>query len=613
MTQSSGKHVLARKDVWIQECLVIGTCFFYFLFKIHPVLILESQPPVFLMDAGFLSESLKIPGGLTDWFSALIMQFWFSDFFSALILSLCLWIVTFLTRKWMEILYEKSIIHTFHLIPALLLYVLFCQYHFELRIVVALILNLAVLVLFIRWTPKQPTFRILLSAAAAIVLFWVTGGAFLTFAVLYGLNELIVKKQILSGFILISISFFLPFIASTFIFLVTLKQAYLHNQVIEDPTELLNVKCSVLGFYLLTFTFSLFIKSAVVQKKMKRITLIPYTLKLGAGVLLLLSGTILLEQRLCNPTIHLVHEINRFVKESRWSDVLEYIEKNPKIVNPIVLYQTNFSLQQSGILLDRMFAYPQIHGTAGLLMDYQWCTSWPEEASNVFWKLGLLSESQHWAHEAFEYKGYTSDLLKRLGMIYMLKGNNEAASRYFVNLRNVPFKNSIAENLIRINTNPSEIKQDADLSHIQACMLSEDVVYRGGPSSSQLELLLKRNPENKMAFEYLMAYYLLDGNLEEIYSNVSKFNLFGNSQFPRYIQEALIFGAAVNQKLDYNQVKNLINPLIFKRFMEYRQIILNHNGNNSIAKQYLRGSFSDTYWYYFMFIKPAAQKLKSQS
>lgn len=116
-----------------------------------------------------------------------------------------------------------------------------------------------------------------------------------------------------------------------------------------------------------------------------------------------------------------------------------------------------------------------------------------------------------------------------------------------------------------------------------------------------------------MAFEYLMAYYLLDGNLEEIYSNVSKFNLFGNSQFPRYIQEALIFGAAVNQKLDYNQVKNLINPLIFKRFMEYRQIILNHNGNNSIAKQYLRGSFSDTYWYYFMFIKPAAQKLKSQS
>jgi hypothetical protein len=245
-------------------------------------------------------------------------------------------------------------------------------------------------------------------------------------------------------------------------------------------------------------------------------------------------------------------------------------------------------------------------------MDYEWCTSWPEEASNVFWKLGLLSESQHWAHEAFEYKGHTPHLLKRLGMVYMLKGNNEAASRYFINLRNVPFENTVAENLIRINTNPSEIGQDSVLSHVQACMLTEDVVYSGGPSSFQLELLLKRNPKNKMAFEYLMAYYLLDGNLKEIYTNVSKFAMFDYSQLPRHIQEALIFGAAVNQKLEFNLVKNMIDPFIFKRFMEYRQIILNHRGNNGIARQYLQGSFSDTYWYYFMFNKPAPQKLKSQ-
>jgi len=608
MTKSIGKRELAKKDVWIQECIVIGACFLYLLFKIHPVLILESHPPIFLIDAGFLSESLKIPGGLTDWLSALIMQFWFSDFFSALILSLCLWIVTFLTREWMEILYEKSIIHTFHLIPAALLYVLFSRYHFELRIIVALILNLAALVLFIRWAPKQPIFRIVLGAAITIVLFWATGGAFMTFTVLYGLNELIVKKQILSGFILISISFLLPFIASTFIFLVTLKQAFLHNQVVEDPKELLIVKCSVFGFYLLVFAFSLLIKTVVVQKQLKRIIRLPYTLKLGVGVLLLLFGTIFLEQKLCNPTIRLAHEINRFVKESRWPDVLKSVELYPEIVNPLVSYHTNLSLQQSGILLERMFTYPQILGTIGLLLDYRWCESWPEEASNVFWKLGFLSESQHWAHEAFEYKGYTPGLLNRLGTIYMLKGNNEAASRYFVNLKNIPFNNTIAENLIRLNTNPSDIRQDTELSHVQACMLTEDIVYRGGPSSFQLELLLKKNPKNKMAFEYLMAYYLLDGNIKEIYSNVSKFNLFGYSQLPRYIQEALIFGAAVNQKLEFNQVNNMIDPFIFKRFMEYRQIFLNHNGNKSIAQHYLQKSFSDTYWYYFMFLKPAPQK-----
>ena len=408
------------------------------------------------------------------------------------------------------------------------------------------------------------------------------------------------------------ISILLPIIASKFVFLVTLKQSFLHNQVVEDPKELLSVKCSVLGFYLLIFTFSLFIKTAVMQKQLKRIIRLPYAFNLSAGVLLLLVGTILLEQRLCNPTIRFVHEINRFVKENRWLDVLKSVEQYPEIVNPLVSYHTNLSLQQSGILLDRMFAYPQTLGTVGLLMDYEWCTSWPEEASNVFWKLGFLSESQHWAHEAFEYKGHTPHLLKQLGMIYMLKGNNEAASRYLVNLRSVPFENSVAEDLIRINTNPSEIRQDSVLSHVQACMLTEDIVYRGGPSSFQLKLLLKRNPKNKMAFEYLMAYYLLNGDLKKIWGSISDFNTFGYTKIPRHIQEAMIFGAAVDQKFEFNKVKDIIDPSILKRFMEYRQIILDHRGNNSIAKQYLQGSFSDTYWYYFMFNKPAPQKLESQ-
>ena len=114
----SEKTRFKQNIVWIQESLVLLACFFYLYLRVHPLLILESQPPIFLKGTDFLSEFLRIPGGLTDWLSALLMQFWFSNFLSALFLTLCIWMVALLTRKWMETLTENRSIHTFHLIPA---------------------------------------------------------------------------------------------------------------------------------------------------------------------------------------------------------------------------------------------------------------------------------------------------------------------------------------------------------------------------------------------------------------------------------------------------------------------------------------------------------------
>ena len=79
--------------VWIQECIILLACFFYLYLYVHPVLILEALPPVFLLDANFFNGFLQIPGGMIDWFSAFIMQFWFSDFVIALFLTFCFWII----------------------------------------------------------------------------------------------------------------------------------------------------------------------------------------------------------------------------------------------------------------------------------------------------------------------------------------------------------------------------------------------------------------------------------------------------------------------------------------------------------------------------------------
>jgi hypothetical protein len=219
--------------------------------------------------------------------------------------------------------------------------------------------------------------------------------------------------------------------------------------------------------------------------------------------------------------------------------------------------------------------------------------------------LGLVNESQHWAHEAYEQKGYTPDLLKRLGKIYMLKGYNGAAHKYFLTLKKIPFQEEAAQHLIQLNENPMAMAQDPELNTIQSLMPVHDIALTGNPSLLQLQLLLERNPKNKMAFEYMIAFHLLTGNLRELVRHIPEFASFGYAEIPIHVQEAILVIAAqtpnFNEKLLYSSVQRNT----YERFMQYQQTFMNYRDNINNARQELQKQFSDTYWFYLMFAKPA--------
>lgn len=611
MTRFIEKRGFIFTSTLIQESLVFLACFFYLLFRIHPVLILEAHAPVFLKGTDFLYDFLEIPGGLIDWLSALLMQFWFSDFLSALFLTLCFWIIGFLTKKWIETLTENRPIHTFHLVPIGILLVLYSNYDFDLSVILAIIINLLFLVSFIRWSPKQPVIHIGLGLVIAILLYWITGGAFVMFAVLCGLEEIFFRRKTVSGLLLLLISAILPLAASRSIFLVTLKQAYLHNLTFEIPIESGIIAYGLPAFFLLTLIIILIAKLSGIRKLFKKISGIAYVWKLVLGTILLFGGTFLLANGSSSEIKKTVFQINRAAGEERWMDVLE-LTKHCSNETPLILSQSNLALYQTGKLLDSMFAYPQSKGTPGLLMNLTWCLAWPEEASNVNWKLGLINESLHYAHEALEHKGPTPDLLKRLGGVYMLKGDHKAANRFFLNLRKVPFQEKTAENLIRYNENPTELVQDSAYRNVQSCMPIEDLAMQEKISSSKLDLLLKRNPKNKMAFEYMIAYHLLSANIKGIWDHLPDFKALNYDRIPRHVQEALIIIPTMTPKFDLNILKGWIDPITFNHFAAYRQILAKYKGDKNSARYELQSQFGDTYWYYLMFVKPGSIQPESQ-
>jgi hypothetical protein len=128
-----------------------------------------------------------------------------------------------------------------------------------------------------------------------------------------------------------------------------------------------------------------------------------------------------------------------------------------------------------------------------------------------------------------------------------------------------------------------------------------------------LGLLLKQNPRNKMALEYLIAYFLLNGNVKEIWNYISEIGAITSFKIPRHVQEALIVNAVLTPNFDPNLLKKIIHPLNFNRFVEYQQIFHKYGGNKYSAQQDLKTRFGDTYWYYLMFVKPASRQSESQN
>jgi hypothetical protein len=71
-------------------------------------------------------------------------------------------------------------------------------------------------------------------------------------------------------------------------------------------------------------------------------------------------------------------------------------------------------------------------------------------------------------------------------------------------------------------------------------MIDEPVPITGGePLDEALALLLEHNPSNKMAFEYLMACYLLTDKVDEIAANAPSLRSLGYREVPTLYQEAL--------------------------------------------------------------------------
>ena len=206
----------------------------------------------------------------------------------------------------------------------------------------------------------------------------------------------------------------------------------------------------------------------------------------------------------------------------QWNRILETANAE-KPNNQIGVTVQNLALAMRGMLLDHMFEYNQ-NGIAGLLPDVQTDATSPMPTAEAFYQLGMINVAQRTVFEAqesildFQKSGRC---YKRLAQTNLINGNYKVARKYLMALQKTLFYRTWANETLPLLGNEKAIAKHPEYGRLRQCAYKNDFYFGDHVTPEMLKDLYFSNKDNHMAYQYLVAYYLLTGDREGLNNFIS--------------------------------------------------------------------------------------------
>ncbi len=263
--------------------------------------------------------------------------------------------------------------------------------------------------------------------------------------------------------------------------------------------------------------------------------------------------------------------------------------------NYVNSYYHNLSLAMQGKLADGLLDYYQAGEKSLLLPVAQTETHFSIFAANEAWfQMGDMTMAEHAAILGMifspNHSGYRA--LKRLAEVNLIQGEEKAAAKYLHMLSETScYKTWAREHTPGQQT--EEVKQFIDQK--RSLLAKTDTLRLAGQNRMSLVNLLKSNPNNQLARDYLLCMDLLNKNLNLFAADYLE---FANGIFKPIYAQALLIVQSVQPEL-LQGCKMLMDENILKDFQEYMNLYSQSQGRISAVKN----KFSRTYWYYYHYAK----------
>ncbi|MBN2636545.1 MAG: hypothetical protein JXR61_09765 [Prolixibacteraceae bacterium] len=592
-------------------------------------LIFHHQQIAWDSSAAFFNSHFSKAGGPAEYIALFITQLFFYNFSGSFVISLVVTLITFVLYSIIKLKWGDFYLPYFILpfIPVILIALMFnYNYHFSITVNLFIVSNFLLLgqVINIRFKANL----LIVTLLAGLWVYYLSGGIYF---LLFMLSSIVLhlhsinKASLINIAVILFVTVLIPFVAFKFVFLTSLKMSYF--RAYPEVAVMLRYNTPPLfyiGLGIIPFMFTISaifyrtskkekttitkktVNQRIVKKPFLRIP-IQSTKIIAVIIVWLLCSTIILITAF-NPSNKLQKQINYLAFNEKWDEVLE-MSKKVKNYNRDVNFQFNRALLHTGKLLDDLFSYEQLLGVQGLFLDIPFTSEVALPNSDLYFDLGVIDESQRFAFEAQTLMPNSPRVLKRLTQNSVIMENSAAATTFINVLSANPVEKKWVGEYYELLQNKEKQQHNKLIAEKRAFMNKAEGL-KISPRDKMLSLL-QQNPENKFAFEYLIAFDLMEHDLSSFIKDLTYIKNFEYQKTPRAIEEAILLFASQRSDLklpyDFNISPNTVN-----QFREFASITRANAGNRTKAKL-AAIEYKNTYWYYVLFLSPLVTNVKLET
>ena len=229
------------------------------------------------------------------------------------------------------------------------------------------------------------------------------------------------------------------------------------------------------------------------------------------------------------------------VREERWDEVISRADHD-QVKNAFSCNCVNLALAKQRRLADSMFDFYQ-SGEDALLMPMMRDLTSNIPTAEAFWHLGMINSAYRYMHDLQESilnARKSGRFTKRMVECLMVNGQHALAAKHLALLQRTLFYRGWANEMCQLLYQDTKVDMHPLYGKKRKLRYREDFLYSYDEIEKMLGLLFVDNPKNTMALDYFMGELLLKGKAQEFMQYMSWVQQYGGYQYmPRGYQDAV--------------------------------------------------------------------------
>ena len=503
----------------------------------------QEQYQMFLFDSGYFLERIVLPGGLADYISEFLVQFYYMPVLGGAIIALLLMGIQ--TAVW-GLMKQYGARHDFpgyllSFLPSIALWCAMGDQNVLLSFVVALFGALVIGWIHNRFHNRLV--KVVFELVSTALVYWFLGPVVFLYAALMIGDTLKNAKQ--KGNVFSGIGY------SAVILILTVAWILLTTQTLQYPLYRI---FAGLNYYrypgaISPLPFVVMVWAVVIpflgmipchRKSLQKLQQSKVVIVLSY-VLVIVASWFGIKTSFDEMTYELI-DYDFLVRTEQWDKIIEKAEKKPA-TTPLGVSCVNLALSQKGMLADRLFEFYQ-NGGEGLFPTFTRDMISPVSTAEIFFRLGMVNDAERYmfeAQEAIPNYRKSARLTRRIIECDIINGNYKVAAKLLRRLQKTLFYSNWANQTMALLGNEKAINRHPIYGKLRKYReKKQDFLFSDREMDQMLGLLFLNDNHNKMAYEYLMCYELLQRDMEKFMQYYPLGRFVGYDHIPRTFQEILI-------------------------------------------------------------------------